>query len=108
MRAIRESPNGVPSPEFSTSATASPRLGSAHAPDAAAAGVDRVRVAASERYQAKRIHRFALGSGYRDLWEAEIELPVLNLATEGGGLVPSGRFGVRIEVVRARTGAAHH
>jgi len=52
-----------------------------------------VRVAASERYKAKRIHRFALGGGYRDLWEAEIELPVLNLATQGGGLVPSGRFG---------------
>ena len=54
---------------------------------------DSVRVAASERYKAARVHRFALGGGYRDLWEAEIELPVLNLATEGGGLVPVGRFG---------------
>jgi hypothetical protein len=52
-----------------------------------------VRVAASERYEAKRIHRFALGGGYRDLWKAKIELPVLDLATEGGGLVPTRRFG---------------
>jgi hypothetical protein len=52
-----------------------------------------VRVVASERYKAARVHRFALGGGYRDLWEAEVELPVLNLATEGGGLVPTGRFG---------------
>lgn len=52
-----------------------------------------VRVAASERYHAERIHRFALGGGYRDLWQAEIELPVLDLAAEGGGLTPTGRFG---------------
>jgi hypothetical protein len=68
-------------------------FGSVPAREASAVQVDTVRVAASERYKAKRIHRFALGGGYRDLWEAEIELPVLNLATEGGGLVPSGRFG---------------
>ena len=64
-----------------------------------------VRVAASERYKAKRIHRFALGGGYRDLWEAEIELPVLNLATQGGGLVPSGRFGGLQTAVLGFTGA---
>jgi hypothetical protein len=52
-----------------------------------------VRVAASKRYEAARIHRFTLGGGYRDLWEAEIELPVLDLATTGAGLVPTGRFG---------------
>jgi hypothetical protein len=54
---------------------------------------ERVRVAASERYKAGRIHRFALGGGYRDLWEAKIELPVLDLATEAGGLTPAGRYG---------------
>jgi len=52
-----------------------------------------VRVAASERYHAARLHRFTFGGGYRDLWEAEIELPVLDLAVMGGGLVPTGRFG---------------
>jgi len=56
-------------------------------------GGSRVRVAASERYEANRVHRFVLGGGYRDLWEAPIELPVLDLAREGGGLVPTRRFG---------------
>ena len=51
------------------------------------------RVAASERYIAGRVHRFVLGGGYRDLWESEIDLPVLDLAKEGGGLTPTGRFG---------------
>lgn len=54
---------------------------------------ERVRVAASERYKAGRVHRFVLGGGYRDLWETEIEVPVLDLAIVGGGLEPSGRFG---------------
>ncbi|MFK7897717.1 MAG: hypothetical protein AB8G23_17915 [Myxococcota bacterium] len=54
---------------------------------------ERVRVAASSRYEAGRVHRFVLGGGYRDLWESEIELPVLDLAREGGGLTPTGRFG---------------
>ncbi len=58
-----------------------------------AADEKRVRVAASERYKAARLHRFTLGGGYRDLWEAEIELPMLDLAETGGGLSPTGRFG---------------
>ncbi|MEM9178048.1 MAG: hypothetical protein AAGC67_22845, partial [Myxococcota bacterium] len=52
-----------------------------------------VRVAASERYAAGRVYRWALGGGYRDLWEAPILLPVLDLENEGGGLEPVGRFG---------------
>ncbi len=59
----------------------------------AAEGEQKVVVSASERYQANRIHRFVLGGGYRDLWEAQIELPVLDLEHEGGGLVPTRRFG---------------
>jgi hypothetical protein len=58
-----------------------------------ASGGDTVRIAASERYKANRVHRFAMGGGYRDLWETEIELPVLDLATEAGGLTPTRRFG---------------
>ena len=54
---------------------------------------ERVRVAASERYDKGRVHRFAFGGGYRDLWTVEIELPVLDLAVVGDGLVPIGRFG---------------
>lgn len=52
-----------------------------------------VEVAASERYQAGRVYRFALGGGYRDLWERKIELPVLDLERIGGGLEPTRRFG---------------
>lgn len=52
-----------------------------------------VRVAASERYRANRIHRLALGGGYRDLWQAELELPLLDATTAEGGLRPVGRFG---------------
>ena len=54
---------------------------------------ERVRVAASERYVANRIHRWALGGGYRDLWQTPIELPVLDLGSVAGGLEPTGRFG---------------
>ena len=52
-----------------------------------------VRKAASDRYRAGALIRFAFGDGYRDLWESEIEIPVLDLQKEGGGLVPTGRFG---------------
>lgn len=58
-----------------------------------AADSDRVRVAASDRYDKGRVHRFAFGGGYRDLWKTKIELPLLDLTKEGGGLVPTGRFG---------------
>jgi hypothetical protein len=54
---------------------------------------DTVRVAASGRYKVPRVHRFVAGGGYRELWEAEIELPLLDLATEAGGLTPTRRFG---------------
>jgi hypothetical protein len=60
---------------------------------ASGAAPDRVRVAASGRYDTGRVRRFALGGGYRDLWKAEIELPVLDLHVEGGGLTPARRFG---------------
>lgn len=53
----------------------------------------RVKVAASERYKVGRVHRMTLGGGYRDLWQEEISLPVLNLETVGGGLTPTGRYG---------------
>lgn len=78
-----------------TLATAAPEPGEAAAAARVAPppGAGRVRVAASERYRAGRVHRFALGGGYRDLWQAPIELPVLDLAAVGGGLEPVGRFG---------------
>jgi hypothetical protein len=60
---------------------------------AAAAAPKTVRVAASERYRAGRVYRFFMGGGYRDLWQAKIELPVLDLARTGGGLAPTRRYG---------------
>ena len=52
-----------------------------------------VQVQASTRYERNRIHQFTFGGGYRELWKAPIELPVLDLAKEGGGLTPTRRFG---------------
>lgn len=60
---------------------------------APAVAEEEARVAASDRYEAGRVHRFVLGGGYRDLWEAPIELPVLDLSEIGGGLTPTRRFG---------------
>lgn len=67
--------------------------GRAHGEPARVKEGTHVVVSASERYQANRVHRFILGGGYRDLWEAPIALPVLDLEGEGGGLVPTRRFG---------------
>ncbi|MCR9093139.1 MAG: hypothetical protein NXI30_02880 [bacterium] len=69
---------------------AAPAFGQAEADEAPN---DTVRVAASDRYKAGRVYRWALGGGYRDLWEAPILLPLLDLENEGGGLEPVGRFG---------------
>ena len=67
--------------------------GSATAAEPTTASPTTVRVAASKRYRAGRLHRFTFGGGYRDLWETEIELPLLQLGKEGNGLVPTGRHG---------------
>jgi hypothetical protein len=41
---------------------------------------------ASLAYQQGNIHRYFLGDNYRDLWATPIRVPVLDLATYGGGL----------------------
>ena len=53
-----------------------------------------VRVAASDRYGTSRTNVMVLGGGYRELWKAEIELPVLDLQKRE--LVPIGRFGIQV------------
>src|SRR5690242_2662349 len=45
------------------------------------------------QYQAGGFHRALFGSGYRDLWTTPIAVPVLDLATYGGGLVPLEKTG---------------
>ena len=59
------------------------------------AGNKTVRVAASERYRAGRLYRFLMGGGYRDLWQAKITLPVLDLARVGGGGASSSAASAR-------------
>ena len=47
-----------------------------------------VIVVAGPQYEAGGFHRFLFGSGYRDLWTMPIEVPVLDLENEAGGLEP--------------------
>jgi hypothetical protein len=51
------------------------------------------RVAAGEHYRANALHRFLLGSEYRQLWAMPIEAEILDLKTEAGGLTPVMRVG---------------
>jgi len=50
-------------------------------------------IAAGPEYSAGGFHNFWFGSGYRDLWTATIKVPVLDLATAGGGLSPVRQVG---------------
>jgi hypothetical protein len=45
-------------------------------------------VAAGKRYRAGGLHRLLLGNDYRRLWTEPIEVELLNLNTEAGGLTP--------------------
>ncbi|MEO8199550.1 MAG: BamA/TamA family outer membrane protein [Gemmatimonadota bacterium] len=53
---------------------------------APAPGSDSATVAAGARYDANGFHRFFFGGKYRHLWRTPLRVPVLNLATYGGGL----------------------
>jgi hypothetical protein len=52
-------------------------------------------VAAGPRYEAGALHRFVLGSGYRDLWAAPIAVEVLDLTTWSGGLEAKEKGGCK-------------
>ncbi len=54
-----------------------------------------VPVVASSEYGAGRLRRFLLGSGYRELWETPIRVPVLDLGRFAGGLRVVQRSGSR-------------
>ncbi|MDT8368370.1 MAG: hypothetical protein RQ745_04145 [Longimicrobiales bacterium] len=49
---------------------------------------DTVMVRPERQYEAGLLHRWILGTGYRDLWSLEIPVPVLDLDTWAGGLTP--------------------
>src|SRR5262245_59409917 len=58
---------------------------------ASAADAEATRtVVAGARYAAGGWRAFFLGRGYRDLWAAPIEVPVLDLDTFAGGLTATG------------------
>lgn len=42
----------------------------------------------AERYRASPLHRWLMGDGYRELWSATIEAPVVDLRGYAGGLTP--------------------
>jgi len=44
---------------------------------------------ASDQYGAGGLHRVMLGSNYRDLWSAPINVPFLDLTTFAGGVLPT-------------------
>jgi hypothetical protein len=50
-------------------------------------------LAPNPEYAAGATHRFFFGNGYRDLWTAPVEVPVLDLATFAGGLTPVKKGG---------------
>ena len=47
-----------------------------------------VEVVAGAQYRAGGFHRFLFGAGYRDLWTAPMQVPVLDLRSFAGGLRP--------------------
>jgi hypothetical protein len=62
----------------------------------ASARADQPRAAvveAGERYRASWLTRLFLGAQWRDLWTTPIELPVLDLASFDGGLIPDREGG---------------
>jgi hypothetical protein len=51
------------------------------------------RVVADEEYKASGWHQFWFGKGYRDLWAMPVDVPVLDLKAEAGGLNPVRQIG---------------
>ncbi len=64
-----------------------------------------VRIEASTSYERSRVHEFTFGGGYRELWKTPVELPLLDLQHEAGGLTPTKRFGGNQTPVLAFKGA---
>ena len=63
-------------------------------PSTATAQRDSV-VVAGPRYHASAAKRFLYGSSYRDVWTAPVRVPMLDLGSHAGGLVPVGIGGGR-------------
>jgi hypothetical protein len=63
------------------------------APLSAAARAETRKVVAGEQYAGGAGHRFFFGGDYRDLWTTPVEVEVLDLGKEAGGLTPVRRVG---------------
>ncbi len=50
-------------------------------------------VVASQFYSGKKFKKFWLGKTYRDVWELPVTVPMINLETEQGGLIPIKKGG---------------
>ena len=73
---------------------------------ASIASAQETKVAAvGPQYAAGGMQRFWFGDGYRDLWTAPVELPVLDLRTTAGGLTPVRVVGQAQSVGLAMRGA---
>jgi len=57
------------------------------------ASADSIEVIAGAQYHAGRVHRFLLGTHYRELWTAPIRVPVLRAEQYAGGLIPTREGG---------------
>jgi hypothetical protein len=71
-----------------SAAVMAPLVATAQSPGPKVAIPDSVTIAAGAHYRAGGFHRFLFGGVYRDLWTTPIRVPVLDLATFGGGLRP--------------------
>ena len=56
-----------------------------------AAQRDSATIVAGPHYEAGALHRYLLGTDYRDLWTAPVRVPVLDLSRYKGGLTPVQR-----------------
>ncbi len=63
------------------------RLQNIHFPDSI------VKTKISKLYKVGKFHRFMLGNNYRNIWDAEVKLPVFDIGTEKGGLTIIKRGG---------------
>ncbi len=66
---------------------------------------DSVTVVPNARFKAGGLHRTFFGTRYRELWTTPVRVPVLDLASFGGGLTPTQRGGgLQTKSLRLRGG----
>jgi hypothetical protein len=79
--------------------------GSSQQPSPAASGPEKRTVVAGKEFDRSGHWRFWFGEGYRKAWATPVEVPVLDLKTEAGGLTPVREVGGLQTVGLAMKGA---